>query len=202
MSNSLNCPACGGPINNISPLSRSVGCDHCGNLLYFNNSQWQNGGKFPTEIEAPPLLGVDRHGSINGQAFRVAGRVRLAYKAGHWDEWWIEFEDGEDRWLEEDDGSYYFHESVPVEVKGEALKELAVGKYFAAAGKQWFITDAGQASITGVQGQLPVTLRPGFELKYYDAVTGGKALSVEIWGNEVEASLARSINPATFKWQN
>ncbi len=202
MSSSLNCPACGGPIENINPHSRSVSCSHCANLLYFNNSQWVSGGKFPTEIEAPPLLRVDRQGSFDGNAFRVAGRIRLAYDEGHWDEWWLEFENGEDRWLEEDDGSYYFHQSVPLDTTTDAVNNLGVGKMFPAGDKSWFVTESGEASISGVQGQVPVTLQPGFLLRYYDAVTDGKTISIEVWGNEVEASLAQKANPSSFLWHN
>lgn len=202
MSAEVNCPSCGGSNNGISPISRSLSCAHCGNLLYFNNNAWHSGGKFPTEIAAPPLLTVDRHGLLAGRSFRVAGRVRLEYSDGHWDEWWLEFEDGEDCWLEEDDGSYYFHQSQPVTTRPEDTINLAPGQMFNAGERSWFITEAGKATVIGVQGQLPVTLQPGFELNYFDAVTGGQTLSIEVWGNEIKASLAEPVNPVTIAWES
>jgi len=201
MSTQVNCPSCGGANQGISPICRSVSCAHCGNLLYFNNNTWHSGGKFPTEIAAPPLLAVDRCGSFSGRSFRVAGRVRLEFSDGHWDEWWLEFEDGENRWLEEDDGSYYFHQPQSVTTTPDETKNLAPGQMFNAGGRDWFVTEINSAAVVGVQGQLPVTLQPGFQLNYFDAVTGGQTLSIEVWGNEIEASIAESVNPATFNWE-
>lgn len=201
MSTNLNCPSCGGPINNISPIVRSISCDYCASLVYFNNSSWHNGGKFPTEIAAPALLQVERQGQFEGQAFRVAGRVRLEYSSGSWDEWWLEFENGEDRWLEEDDGSYFFHQSVPVTATPGDFQDLGAGQMLTTGDKSWFITETGKASVAGVQGQLPVTLQPGFQLRYFDAITEGREISIEVWGNEVEASLSHSVDPSALNWR-
>lgn len=202
MNDNLNCPACGAPIEGVSPLIRSISCAHCSNLLYFNNSAWVDGGRFPTQIEAPPLLHTEKRGKISNEAFVVAGRVRLSYDGGHWDEWWLEFENGNDRWLEEDDGNYKLHQSIPVSVQVKDVQHLAVGQMFNANNQNWFITDGGEASVTGVQGQVPVTLRPGFKLRYFDAVTGGKTLSIEVWDDEVEASMAHAANLSSIVWDN
>lgn len=202
MSTTLSCQACGGPIENVSPVIRSISCPFCANLLYFDNSSWHSGGKFPTAIDAPPLLRVDRHANIAGNNFRVAGRVRLEYDSGHWDEWWLEFENGDDRWLEEDDGAYHFHQSVEMDATANAFASLSAGQMLQAGKDSWFITEAGSARVAGVEGQLPVTLQPGFELRYFDAVGGGKEVSIELWGNEVEASRSERINPANITWND
>jgi len=202
LSSRLDCPACGGPITGISPVIRSISCGHCGNLLYFNNTAWQSGGKFPTDIDAPPLLRVDRLGKLAGEAFRVAGRIRLEYDHGHWDEWWLEFESGEDRWLEEDDGTYQVHHAVPIKKLPGEMESLGAGQMLAASGQNWFITESGKARVSGAEGQLPVTLQPGFELRYFDAVGDGKEISIEVWGNEVEASISKTIDPASFNWSD
>ncbi len=201
MSTNLNCPACGGPIENISPIVRSISCAHCANLLYFDNSSWLDGGKFPTEIAAPALLGVERHGQIAGDLFTVAGRVRLEYGGGHWDEWWLEFENGEDRWLEEDDGNYFFHQSLPLNATPQDLQGLGAGQMFAAGDMNWFITESGEALVSGVQGRLPVTLQPGFKLHYFDAVADGREINIEVWGSEVEASLSQAVDASAISWQ-
>lgn len=200
MSSSLSCPACAGPIDDISPLIRSVSCPHCGNLLYFNNSGWLDGGKFSEEIAAPALLRVDRQGSFAGDRFRVAGRVRLSYEGGSWDEWWLEFENGNDRWLEEDDGAYHFHSPVTLNVEPAVFKTLKVGQVIASDGQNWFVTESGSARVMGVEGQIPVTLRPGFTLNYFDVVGDGKEVSIEVWDNEVEASMVSNTNPGNFNW--
>lgn len=200
MSTNLSCPACGGPVENISPIVRSISCGHCANLLYFDNNSWHNGGKFPTEIAAPALLSVELQGQIGGQSFQVAGRVRLETRNGHWDEWWLEFENGEDRWLEEDDGSYFFHQSLPISAAPADLQGLGPGQMLANGDTSWFITESGEATVAGIQGQLPVTLQPGFRLRYFDAIAEGREISIEVWGNEVEASLSQSIDASAFSW--
>lgn len=202
MNDNINCPACGAPISGVSPLTRSISCQHCSNLLYLNNSSWVDGGRFPAQIEAPPFLHVDKRGKLAGEAFVVEGRVRLSYTGGHWDEWWLGFENGNDRWLEEDDGKYKAHQSMPISTHIDEVKHLAVGQMFNADNKSWFITDGGEASVAGVQGQVPVTLRPGFKLRYFDAVTGGQTLSIEVWDDEIEASMAHEVDPNLILWDS
>jgi len=130
-------------------------------------------------LDAPPLLRVGRSGILEKRRFMVEGRVRLASLDGHWDEWWIQFEDGTGQWIEEDDGSYNLHHEQSTE------DNLAV-----------------DIKVTGVQGQLPVSMSPGFDMHYIDAVADGKELSLELWINEVTASISSTLVAADILWSD
>ena len=204
MTDSFNCPACGGPLTSVNPISRSVVCAHCGNLLRLDNSSWLPAGQIPSMLDAPPLLRVGRSGTLEKRHFVVEGRVRLASIDGHWDEWWIQFEDGTGQWIEEDDGSYNLHheQSTGDELSEQisTLRDLSPGSMLQASGNNWFITETGDATVTGVQGQLPVSLTPGFDMHYIDAVADGKELSLELWMNEVSASISSTLVAADIHW--
>jgi len=192
MTDSFNCPACGGPITSVNPISRSVVCAHCGNLLRLDNSSWLAAGQIPSMLDAPPLLRVGRSGILEKRRFMVEGRVRLA--------------DGTGQWIEEDDGSYNLHheqsteDNLAVDIK--ALRELSAGSMLQTSGNNWFITETGEATVTGVQGQLPVSMSPGFDMHYIDAVADGKELSLELWINEVTASISSTLVAADILWSD
>ena len=80
------------------------------------------------------------------------------------------------------------------------LRELSPGSMLQASGNNWFITETGDATVTGVQGQLPVSLTPGFDMHYIDAVADGKELSLELWMNEVSASISSTLVAADIHW--
>ena len=69
-----------------------------------------------------------------------------------------------------------------------------------AGTESWFITEKGEAEVLAVEGQLPVSLSPGFKLTYLDAVAGGRELAIEIWLNEVSASISRQLSPKDIQW--
>lgn len=202
MSVSINCPACAAAIDSVNPLSRTVVCDHCGNLVRFDNSSWIAEGAFGAPLDAPPLLHVGRSGQLHGQGFHVDGRVRLADGGSQWDEWWLMFDDGQGLWLEEDDGSYFLHTDATYAISDslDDLRSKWPGQTFAADGKDWFITETGEASVVGVQGQLPVGLSPGLSVNFLDAVADGQELSVEIWMHEISVSVSKAISAADLVW--
>ncbi len=202
MSQPINCPACAAAIDTVNPLSRTVVCEHCGNLVRFDNSTWITEGSFTAPLDAPPLLRVGRSGQLHGRNFQVDGRVRLANDDSQWDEWWLMFEDNQGQWLEEDDGNYYLHTDTPYTISDELdeLRSKWTGQTFAADGKDWFITETGQASVVGMQGQLPVGVSPGFTVSFLDAIADGRELSVEIWMQELSTSISTAISPADFIW--
>jgi len=200
MTSSINCPACGGPIDSVNPLSRSLVCSHCGNLLQFDNSSWLPKGTFSASLDAPPLLRTGRTGKLAGRPFTVDGRVRLQTGTSHWDEWWLSFDDGEGQWVEEDDGQYLLHESLDFQGDTTTLGDAGPGQMLNSGNESWFITEKGEAQILAVEGQLPVSMSPGFKLIFLDAVAGGRELAIEIWLNEVSASVSHQLSPNDIQW--
>ena len=207
----INCPACGSSNTGITALTRSAECAQCGQWIHFSNNIWSASGRFEHEIDAPGYLRVGRAGALNKRRFQVAGRVRLGYKRGHWDEWWLSFEDGAGNWIEEDDGSYLMHKEVPLMQSGldhpgsmdtGSLQHTRVGQFIEAGGENWFVTEAGTATILGAEGQLPVTVTPGQQMRYLDAVTGGRELAIELWPEGALASISTLLDATELSWSS
>lgn len=190
--------------------------------MHYNNNQWSTSGRFEHEIDAPGYLRTGRSGTLEDQRFTVAGRVRLGYKRGHWDEWWLSFEDGTGCWIEEDDGNYQRHTEVSLndthtdkarqsdamdaasaldfKLDTVALAATRVGQFIPAGNEQWFVTETGAANVLGAEGQLPVTVSPEQTMRYLDAVTGGRKLSIEVWPDGALASVSTLIDTSALRW--
>ena len=220
----INCPACGSSNSGITALTRSIECAQCGQWIHFNNNIWSSTGRFEHEIDAPGFLRTGRAGLLQQVRFHVAGRVRLGYKRGHWDEWWLAFEDGTGCWIEEDDGNYLLHTEVSLNdtqtddaknsgalntaaalefrVDTEALQATHVGQFIDAGNERWFVTETGNATVLGAEGQLPVSVSPGLTMRYLDAVTGGRELAIELWPEGALASISTLLDATTLRWDS
>jgi len=167
---------------------------------------------------------MGRSGQLLHVRFNVAGRVRLGYKRGHWDEWRLIFEDGTGCWIEEDDGNYLRHAEVSQDatisdrvvhsgtagatgapgftVDTVALEATRVGQFIDAGYERWFVTETGTATVLGAEGQLPVSVSPRQKMRYLDAVTGGRELAIELWPEGALASISTLLDATTLRWDN
>ena len=198
MSSSPSCPVCGDALAGIGPQARSARCPSCGSWVVVGDSGWVAGGEFTRALDAPAFLHVGREGRLGGERVTAAGRVRLAYEGGEWDEWWLLGEDGAGHWLEEDDGRYLLH--VPVDVAPGGAGTAHVGGTLEAGGRRWLVVESLEARVLGAEGELPVAVPAGAAVRCVDAVGGGERLSLELWGDEVLASAARPADEAGLVW--
>jgi len=183
-------------LTGIGPHVRSLACPSCGHWVFVTDGAWTDGGRFAHALDAPPLLRVGRALVLDGSARVVAGRVRLGDEESHWDEWWLTDETGEGLWLEEDGGRYLLHESVAHAPAAGAFRALGVGQTFEAGGIPWFVTESFVARVLGAEGELPVAFDVRESVRCLDALADGRELSVEIWGEEVSASIAMPLDAA------
>ena len=166
--------------------------------MVVGDSGWVAGGEFTRALDAPAFLAVGREGRLEGARVEVAGRARLGYEDGEWDEWWVRGEDGTGRWLEEDDGRYLLHEPVAASVPTGA--SVGVGGTLEADGRRWLVVESFEATVLGAEGELPVPVPAGSRVRCVDAVGGGARLSLELWGDETLASIARPADEAGLVW--
>ena len=188
---------CGDDLAGVGPQVRSTSCPSCGSWVVVGDSGWIAGGQFTRSLDAPAFLHVGREGRLGGERVAAAGRVRLAYEDGEWDEWWVRGEDGTGRWLEEDDGRYLLHEPMAASVDGAAP---GVGATIEAGGRRWLVVESFEATVLGAEGELPVAVPAGSRVRCIDAVGGGEKLSLELWDDELLASRARPAAEAGLVW--
>ena len=201
MAVSINCPSCGVSIEGASAHTRSMSCPHCGNWVYFGSNGWESAGLFKHAIDAPSMLQLGKSGALSGRNFTVRGRVRLSYSDGFWDEWWLEFEDADHQWLEEDDGVYRLHENVEIEPGQEHLKDAGVGGNVSFDGTDWFVTERVDAQVAGVEGSLPVAITPGKQVVCIDVMGNGTKMSIEAAEKEVQVSRSSVVRGSKFEWE-
>ena len=199
-SNSISCPSCGVAIEDITAHTRSMACPHCGNWVYFGSNGWEVAGLFEHAIDAPSMLQLGKSGDLSGRKFVVRGRVRLSYSDGFWDEWWLEFEDGDHQWLEEDDGVYRLHSSIDAAPKADSVKAAFVGGNVDIGGESWFVSERVDASVAGVEGSLPVAIIPGEGVVCVDVMGKGMKMSIESGDNDIQVSRSKVVRGSKFKW--
>ena len=217
---SVSCPSCGVTIEDTSAHTRSLACPHCGNWVYLGSNGWESAGLFEHAIDAPSIFLLGKSGQLSQRAFVVAGRVRLSYgedySEGFWDEWWLEFEDGNHQWLEEDDGAYRLHRNIDVSagansvadslaesqasLPANSLAGASVGSNLSIDGKDWFVSERLEAIVAGVQGSLPVAITPGEKVICIDVMGNGTRLSIEASDNEVQISNSDVVRGSAFSW--
>ena len=197
---SINCPSCGVSIEDATAHTRSLSCPHCDNWVYLGSNGWESAGLFKHAIDAPSMFQLGKSGSLNDRRFVVSGRVRLSYSEGFWDEWWLEFEDADHQWLEEDDGVYRLHENIDVNTLQANLLDAAVGGNVSIDNESWFVTERVDAEVAGVEGSLPVAIVPGETVLCIDVMGNGTKMSIEAAEQEVQMSRSTAVWGSKFNW--
>lgn len=204
-SSDLSCPSCGMAVEGVSAHTRSLQCPGCANWIYLSANGWIDGGSFEHAIDAPSILHVGRSGSLvtadkPKRAFVVAGRIRVSYVSGYWDEWWLEFEDASHQWLEESDGSYEIHSSVELTPDTDKAFAAKVGSNLQIQGQDWFVTERLEAEVAGTEGRLPVAITPAEKLVCIDLMGNGKEISIEVSGLDLSITQSRVISASALDW--
>lgn len=117
---------------------------------------------------SPLQLGA--RGSFEGAGFELIGRLRLAWKDGRWNEWFLQFDDGRTGWLGEAQGRYMLSFAQP----GAAvpvLGDLYPTRRLELAGQVYQVDDIKPVVCEGSEGELP-----------FAAPTGRRTTSVDLSG--------------------
>ncbi len=153
------------------------------------------------------MLRVGRSGRLasgtgSARRFVVAGRLRITYSDGYWDEWWLEFDDGNHQWLEEDDGRYKLHTPVQTSLAPDQLKGVKVGGMLSVDGDNWFISEQLNAELAGTEGSLPIVALPAEQVVCIDIMGNGEKLSVEASGMDVSVTRSERVSGTDFQWDD
>jgi len=204
-SSDLSCPSCGVAVEGVSAHTRSLQCPHCANWVYLSGNGWTSAGLFEHAIDAPSMLRLGRHGTLvqagdSPRKFVVAGRIRVTYGQGYWDEWWLEFEDANHQWLEEDDGSYQLHSTESVALESATVLAANAGTSLRIGTDSWFVTESINAEVAGAEGTLPVATRPNEKIVCVDAICNGREYSIEASGLDINITHSQAISASALVW--
>ncbi len=193
------CPQCGAPLEAGGQV-RVVVCEYCNAYSLVYNGELSLAGKVAPLADLPSRLEVGQTGKLLGRPFSVLGRVRYDYEDGTWDEWSLFFEDGSLGWLQDDEGELTFYETreqgpAPSEL-GLDLGTLRLGATVGVFGRSIFVSELGEATLVGGQGQITSYLAPGERFDYVDGVCDGQQAVVMTTARVTVLFLGQAIEPA------
>src|SRR4051812_49254224 len=101
----FNCPSCGAGITFQSSVSFSLVCPYCRSLVVRHDKDVEAIGKMaelPDDI-SPFQIGTT--GTFRKIHFALAGRMKIGWEDGCWNEWFFFTDEGKKGWLAEAQGS-------------------------------------------------------------------------------------------------
>ncbi|HPZ06573.1 MAG TPA: DUF4178 domain-containing protein [Candidatus Eremiobacteraeota bacterium] len=189
----MDCPSCGGSLKLTSVYVRTTICPYCDQTLHIDDFGLSVAGKQPKLADYPTRFALGRKGKIKGKNFEVVGRVRYRGEDCFWDEWYLTFEDGKPGWLTEEEGECALFNKEKVKSAVPDKSNLRVGKTIDLNNYKIFITEIGEVSLEGGEGQLFFVVRPNTPLLHIDGNAGGKLVSIEFYEKEIEFHIGESL---------
>ena len=189
----MDCPSCGGSLKLTSVYVRTTICPYCDQTLHIDDFGLSVAGKQPKLADYPTRFALGRKGKIKGKNFEVVGRVRYRGEDCFWDEWYLTFEDGKPGWLTEEEGECALFNKEKIKTSVPDRSQLKVGKTVDINNYKIFVTETGEVSIEGGEGQLFFVVKPGTELIHIDGNAGGKLVSIEFYEKEIEFHTGESL---------
>jgi hypothetical protein len=200
MTQDLNCPSCGAPLEIRNRFVRIVTCDFCDNVSIFTDAGLDPTGQTAALSKVPSVFYVDAIGKLGDEPFRCVGRVRYQYADGMWDEWFLEFDGGsEPGWLVEDEGTYKFYrrEELPLE-EIPGYDDCDIGMTVEVGEREVYVIEMNEAKVAGGEGQLAFPVVPGQVVWFLDGSVGDKEIiTVEYTDDSAQVLVGRNIDRDT-----
>lgn len=197
ISQSFECPSCGGPIEKKTPGARALVCPYCGQTSHLNATSLEAAGEKQMLIDYGSFLKIGDTYSFDGRSFQVLGRIRIDYEDGFWDEWYVNFTDNNDpAWIQEDDGSFTIFSKIGELEEHMDLDQVQVGQYIRIGmlPDHVFITSKSSAKVNGGEGELPFKIIPGDPADFVDGILDGKVISVETLPDDSAVFMGRAFD--------
>ncbi|MBU1238077.1 DUF4178 domain-containing protein [Myxococcota bacterium] len=203
MAHSIDCPACGAPIDMEDRFQEYIDCPYCATQSYIGDSTKALAAEGDTgSSEHATLANVysrfykGQQGTVDWgegiKSFVVEGRFQYEYDGGYWSEWYLDVE-GTGYWLHEDEGVYIMFIELPVEdlekledlyyLYTETPDRITMGLSMPplnSGATAWQLMEYGKATLVGQEGKLARKLPKGHSYIYFDGAGGGYRYTVEI----------------------
>lgn len=171
------CPGCGAYAR-IFKDGQSV-CAYCGAALSplpFTHSTGR--------MEHPTPLRIGMRAMLGGKEFVAVGRIRYEEREEEgevslWEEWVLLSQDGEARYLEYDEGKWTLTEGW-LGGPERVIDGLATGSTIELEGRTARVFAAGQATVDGLEGEIPWQVTLGEVTRYIDFAADRRIYSAEI----------------------
>jgi LSD1 subclass zinc finger protein len=182
----INCGSCGAPLELRSAFTKSIVCQFCETTNLVDDKGINPTGKMAKISQARSIFAIGRTGTLKERKFEVLGRLRYGYDEGFWDEWFLQFDDGQCGWVTEEEGEISLFNKDLLTSPIENIDKLRVGQYVQVEDKKVFLTEISECSILGGEGELHYRVTPGKPLLHLEGNADGKLVSIEVWPKEIE----------------
>lgn len=180
MARQIACPSCGAPLQITSAYTTFMVCSYCGASLSVQDSGVDLTGKVAKLAAYPSRLSVGAHGRVKGRAFAVLGRVRYQYADGFWDEWFVQFDNQQVGWIEEDESDITLIFKSKLTTPLPPFDQVHVGSWISVGNDRMFVSEKGHGQVVGAEGEVAQAPAPGRPMQYIDGNAGGKAIRLVI----------------------
>jgi hypothetical protein len=180
MARQISCPSCGGPLQIESAYTTLLVCNYCGASLYVRDTGVDVTGKTAKLADFASRFSIGKTGKVKGRAFRVLGRVRYQNEDGFFDEWFIQFDDQQVGWINEDEGDLTLIFKSKLTAPLPPFDSIKVGSFVALGNDRVFVSEKGNAKVLGAEGELMMSASPGRPVQYVEGNAGNKFLRVLI----------------------
>jgi hypothetical protein len=214
-----NCPSCGAEVIFQSNLSVYAVCKYCNSMVVRHDVDVESIGIMAALPDDMSPLQIGTGGVYKGQHFGIVGRMKIAWKDGVWNEWFLVMDGGQKGWLAEAQGSYAisFEVEAPLLLETEEAidpliddfeedsykKQLELGSYITLSNQSLKVVDIKHATCLGSEGELPFTAPQGRKTLCFDLLGGeGEFGSIEIFDGKQRAYLGNYVEWDEMHCQN
>jgi hypothetical protein len=157
------CPQCGAPAP-FRGTTVSLVCEFCDSTIVRTGIDIHLIGKVSAIVDngSPIILGS--RGRHHGLPFEVVGRLQVQYGRGTWNEWYVEFANGESGWLADALGQFALlraADSRLVAGRVPAFWNLQLRTPITIGNTPYVVVDKRGAAYKGAEGSLPFPAQPG-----------------------------------------
>lgn len=163
------CPSCGAPVEFASPGSVMAVCEYCQTTVLREGEALKAQGKQSLTIEDYSPLQIGSVGRFQDNDFAVVGRIQYQYGQGVWNEWYLQFANGEMGWLSEALGQYSISIGPGQPYDLPTYDTLAINDRIEFNQTSYQVTDRREAYAIAGEGELPFVLEQGWETWVIDA---------------------------------
>ncbi|HEX8551780.1 MAG TPA: DUF4178 domain-containing protein [Abditibacteriaceae bacterium] len=132
-------------------------------------------------------------GEIGAHWFKVRARVVYGNAEGLWDEWCLELHDGSIGWLETEDGQTFLSRKQRLTSPVPPFEVVSVGQMFPVGQHNFFVVEKCRAEIMQIEGDAPVGIGVGDQVRFVDGAVDGRAASLEYGPDAIEFVLGDTI---------
>ncbi len=193
------CPSCGAEIPFRTSIASHGVCPYCRTMVVRDDDALRKTGEMAQIPDDMSPLQLGTEGTFQGVRFGIAGRMKIGYEDGSWNEWFIVSDDARRGWLAEAQGFYApcFEVENPSEktlhavqkmndwaggdLAGEAWIKNPSGQRIIIEGTTYKIVDIKRAECIASEGELPFSAPQGRKTTTIDCIAGdGKFASIDL----------------------